>query len=219
MNFVLFRTCSMTCRFLFKRKLQSFVLGCFFLYTHYHSVSSVLSVLQCCIGFSFHYQFRLSFNVLSRYPRVISFFFFLTPHVTHHLIQFSPVLVHGDNFNANNLASNTAHSARTRHIALRERFVTEKVLDGLIKILKIDTSEQLADIFTKPVRKDILRKHSVSLGLDLPQHALVCMVCSMGFGSNNLLHKHIREAHDTSILKPERVSNSSSFWPFFRRNV
>ena len=43
--------------------------------------------------------------------------------------------------------------------------------------MKIDTTEQIADMFTKAVRKDVLRKHSVTLGLVLPQHALICTIC------------------------------------------
>ena len=105
--------------------------------------------------------------------------------------------------------------SRIRHIALRERFVSEKSLDGLVTIVKISSAEQVADMFTKPVRKDVLRKHSISLGMDLPQFALVCMVCSQEFESNNLLHKHIRP-HDagTSIVGTSLPTafKSTSMW-------
>ena len=100
--------------------------------------------------------------------------------------------MHEDNLNANSLANNTTTSSRTRHIALRECFVSEKTLDGLVTIVKIGSADQVAAIFTKPVRKDVLRKYSISLSLDLLQFALVCMVCSQSFESNNLLHQHLR---------------------------
>ena len=90
--------------------------------------------------------------------------------------------------------------------------MSEKSLDGLVNILKISTSEQIADIFTKPVRKDILRKHSTSLGLELPQFALVCTICSQGFESNNLLHKHLRGVHDATVSHEPNSSSSTSFW-------
>ena len=129
-----------------------------------------------------------------------------------------PVILHGDNINANSLANNTASSSRTRHIALRERFVSEKALDGLVNIVKISSAEQIADIFTKPVRKDVLRKHSISLGLGLPELAMICMICAQSFESNNLLHKHLR-THDSvslpvlssSPILPLSASSTSSF--------
>ena len=126
--------------------------------------------------------------------------------------NFSHVPLHGDNFNANNLANNNANSSRTRHIALRERFVSEKASEGLVHILKIDTFEQIADTFTKPVRKDVLRKHAISLGVELPQFVLICTLCSQGFDSNNLLHKHLRSVHDTPPSISPSVASAASFW-------
>ena len=56
-----------------------------------------------------------------------------------------------DNNSCISLATSEKFSPRTKHIALKyhhfRRFVTEK----LIVILPIDTTEQLADIFTKPL--------------------------------------------------------------------
>ena len=48
--------------------------------------------------------------------------------------RFRPVHIFGENINANGIANNTSNSSRTRHIALRERFVSEKALEGMIKV-------------------------------------------------------------------------------------
>ena len=60
-----------------------------------------------------------------------------------------------DNNSCISLATSEKFSPRTKHIALKyhhfRRYVTEK----LIEILPIDTKEQLADIFTKPLDEDL----------------------------------------------------------------
>jgi len=47
---------------------------------------------------------------------------------------------------------------RTRHIEIRQRFVTSKAIDGLITIEKIHTDDEVADIFTKPLPRDAFLK-------------------------------------------------------------
>jgi len=47
---------------------------------------------------------------------------------------------------------------RTKHIGIKYHHFRSKVLDGTIKILPIDTKDQQADIFTKPLPRDQFRK-------------------------------------------------------------
>ena len=60
----------------------------------------------------------------------------------------------GDNENANGIANGTTINSRTRHIAIRECYVTEKATKGDIKITWIPTSEEIADMFTKPLPRE-----------------------------------------------------------------
>ena len=43
---------------------------------------------------------------------------------------------------------------RTKHIAIKHHHFRSKVADGTIKVFPIDTDEQIADMFTKPLPKD-----------------------------------------------------------------
>ena len=58
-------------------------------------------------------------------------------------------------------------SNRTRHIALRERYVSEKAAEGMVKIVKVSSSDQVADMFTKALSQNTLTRHCSALGLSL----------------------------------------------------
>lgn len=75
---------------------------------------------------------------------------------------------------------------------MREQYVTECALQGLRKVEKVHTTEQAADILTKPLSAELLRKHSIALGLNFAKD---CGVCKLAFESNNELHAHIRAEH------------------------
>lgn len=56
-----------------------------------------------------------------------------------------------DNLSASVLASNPVYHARTKHIELDIHFVRDKVLEGKLKIQYIPSSDQTADLMTKPL--------------------------------------------------------------------
>ena len=56
-----------------------------------------------------------------------------------------------DNNSCISLATSEKFSPRTKHIALKYHHFRRYITDKLIDILPIDTKEQLADIFTKPL--------------------------------------------------------------------
>ena len=62
-----------------------------------------------------------------------------------------PIQVNCDNQAAIKLAKNPIYHARTKHIDIRHHFIREKVNDGLINLNYIQTSENIADIMTKPL--------------------------------------------------------------------
>ena len=63
-----------------------------------------------------------------------------------------------DNNGALEIATNHKIRPRTKHINVKFHHFHQHVKSGLIKILPIDTKDQLADILTKPVDISILRK-------------------------------------------------------------
>ena len=56
-----------------------------------------------------------------------------------------------DNIGALEIATNHKYRPRTKHLNIRLHHFRSYVQDGTINISKIDTSNQLADIFTKPL--------------------------------------------------------------------
>lgn len=114
----------------------------------------------------------------------------------------------GDNENANNLGNGTSTNNRTRHIAIRERYVTEKATSVDIKITWIPTADEAADIFTKPLPRDTFLKHAKTLGLVFETHT--CLFCFSTHKSGNALHLHLRTRHSTLIAGMISCSTSNS---------
>jgi hypothetical protein len=63
-----------------------------------------------------------------------------------------------DNIGALQLARAPRITPRTKHFAIKYHFFREHVKQGEVKLYKIDTKEQLADIFTKGLTKVTFEK-------------------------------------------------------------
>ncbi|KAH9672322.1 retrovirus-related pol polyprotein from transposon RE1 [Citrus sinensis] len=70
-----------------------------------------------------------------------------------------------DNMSALHMAKNPIHHARTKHIELDYHFVREKVTCGLLTTKYIPSLQQTADIFTKPLSKELFIKFRYKLGI------------------------------------------------------
>jgi hypothetical protein len=69
-------------------------------------------------------------------------------------------VVRCDNVGAIFMAENSSSGARTRHIDTRYHFVREHVVDKFIKIIFVKSEDNVADIFTKNIGKEIYEKHT-----------------------------------------------------------
>ncbi|XP_020684500.1 uncharacterized protein LOC110101076, partial [Dendrobium catenatum] len=65
--------------------------------------------------------------------------------------QNTPTTIYCDNTSAIALANNPVFHARTKHIEIDHRFVRDHILQGNIRLFPISTTDQIADIFTKPL--------------------------------------------------------------------
>ena len=75
------------------------------------------------------------------------------------------VVIHCDNISSIMLANNPVYHARTKHIEVHYHFVREKVLAGEIDLVYVSTEEQVADIFTKALGTEKLRRFRSFLGV------------------------------------------------------
>ena len=76
-----------------------------------------------------------------------------------------PISIMCDNTSAINIFKNPVQHVRTKHIAIRYHFLKDKVTDGEVKLDYIPTSEQVADIFTKPLPKEVFEYLRKKLGV------------------------------------------------------
>ena len=72
------------------------------------------------------------------------------------------MVLHCDSQSAIHLAKNHVYRARTKHIVVRYHKIREWVLSGDISLSKILTSENAADMLTKPAPTDKF-KHCLDL--------------------------------------------------------
>jgi hypothetical protein len=66
----------------------------------------------------------------------------------------NPTELYSDNNGAITLASKPGDHQRSKHIQVRFHFVRQKIEEGVATVLKIHTSEQLADVMTKALCTD-----------------------------------------------------------------
>jgi hypothetical protein len=68
------------------------------------------------------------------------------------------VVIYCDNINSILLANNPVYHVRTKHIEVHYHFIREKVLAKEIDLIHVSTEDQVADIFTKALGINKLRK-------------------------------------------------------------
>ena len=70
-----------------------------------------------------------------------------------------------DNTSAINLSKNPIQHSRSKHIYIRHHFIRDHVQKGDVVLEFIDNTNQLADIFTKPLNEERMNFIKSELGM------------------------------------------------------
>ena len=80
-------------------------------------------------------------------------------------IKLDHIPIKCDNTSAINLSKNPIQDSRTKHIDIGHHFLRDHVQNGDISLEFVDTNNQLADIFTKPLNEERLNFIKHDLGM------------------------------------------------------
>ena len=69
-------------------------------------------------------------------------------------LKYDNIPIRYDNTSAINLTKNPIQHSRTKHVEIGHHFIRDHVLSNDICLEFVDTSNQIADIFTKPLTED-----------------------------------------------------------------
>ncbi|SPC64033.1 related to retrotransposon protein [Ustilago sp. UG-2017b] len=117
------------------------------------------SVLQHCTALS---VVEAEFVAATEAAREVLFFRHLFKAIG---IDVGTPTIFSDNTGTIQVSKDPAQHWKLKHIDTKYHFIRDNVQDGKVKIKYIGTEDNLADIFTKPVGKEVLRRARQGLGL------------------------------------------------------
>jgi hypothetical protein len=77
----------------------------------------------------------------------------------------APIITYCDNISSILFVNNPVYHAKTKHIEVHYHFIREKNLAKEIDLIHVSTKDQVADIFTKALGTDKLRKFFLMFGV------------------------------------------------------
>ena len=80
-------------------------------------------------------------------------------------IQLNSITILCDNKEAIDLSKNPVQHSRTKHIEIRHHFLRDNVQKGNISIEKVSSEDNIADILTKPLKREPFNLLRLGLGL------------------------------------------------------
>ena len=74
-------------------------------------------------------------------------------------------VINCDNTSTIKLAKNPVFHGRCKHIGVKFHFLRDLVGKGIVELKHVGTKEQIADIFTKPLHREVFVKMRKKLGV------------------------------------------------------
>ncbi|GKA01368.1 hypothetical protein Tco_0674033 [Tanacetum coccineum] len=98
-------------------------------------------------------------------PAVVLKSFWIRSQLTDYGFGFNKIPMYCDNKSAIALCCNNVQHSRSKHIDIRFHFIKEHAENGVIELYFVNTEYQLADIFTKPLGREIIEFLINKLGM------------------------------------------------------
>ena len=80
------------------------------------------------------------------------------------------IRIHTDSSSRKSMATRIGSSKKDKHIELKHLFIQQLVAHDLVRIVKINTVNNPADIFTKYVATETLLRHISDVGINTHHH-------------------------------------------------
>ncbi len=75
------------------------------------------------------------------------------------------IVIYCDNISGILIANNSVYHARTKHIKVHYHFIRKNFIANEIDLIHVNTEDQVADIFTKALGTDKIKKFQKMLGV------------------------------------------------------
>ena len=76
-----------------------------------------------------------------------------------------PGIIRGDSRGAIALTKNTKDHGKVKHIDIRHHYIRDLLQSGVINIERVSSADNLADLFTKPLARDLHHRFLASLNI------------------------------------------------------
>jgi len=77
----------------------------------------------------------------------------------------NPITINYDNTSGISISKNPIMQSKTKHIPIKYHFLRDRVAQKVVKIVYVDTKEQIADILTKPLSRSNFENIRQKLGV------------------------------------------------------
>ena len=80
-------------------------------------------------------------------------------------LDLNQIPIYCDNTSAITISNNPVQHSRTKHIDIRYHFIRENIMNGTVELHFVPTTDQIVDIFTKPLDEATFTKLVSELGM------------------------------------------------------